>query len=198
MRVGDPQTVAVISGNLKAWHRVTLIYDGPTTDESDAINPFLDYRLETTFTDGDESFVVPGFYAADGNALESGATGGSTWAVRFAPSTPGTWSYTTSFRTGTNVAVSDDPLAGSPTFFDGDSGVIEIAPTDKTASDCRALGRLQYAGDHYLRFAETGDPFVKGGADSPENWLGYPGFETRRTAAPVRIRQTDSTPSQRM
>jgi hypothetical protein len=29
--------------------------------------------------------VVDGFYAADGDAAESGATGGNVWQVRFTP-----------------------------------------------------------------------------------------------------------------
>jgi len=36
---------------------------------------------------------------------------------------------------------------------------------------------LKYVGKHYLQFAETGDYFLKGGADSPENFLAYADFD---------------------
>ena len=37
--------VAQVSGELKRWHPVTLTFDGPSTSEQDAVNPFRDYRL---------------------------------------------------------------------------------------------------------------------------------------------------------
>ena len=51
-----------------------------------------------------------------------------------------------------------------------------IAATDKTAPDFRAKGRLEYVGKHYLRFAGTGEYFLKTGADAPETLLAYAGF----------------------
>ncbi len=36
---------------------------------------------------------------------------------------------------------------------------------------------MQYVGQRYLRFAGTGKPFLKGGADSPENVLAYYEFD---------------------
>ncbi|MEL7485151.1 MAG: GC-type dockerin domain-anchored protein, partial [Planctomycetota bacterium] len=39
-----------------------------------------------------------------------------------------------------------------------------------------AKGRLRNVGEFYLRF-QDGDAYIKGGADSPENWLGYVGFD---------------------
>jgi hypothetical protein len=43
--------------------------------------------------------------------------------------------------------------------------------------DHRGKGRLQYVGEHHLRFAETGEWFLKAGADSPENFLEYEDFD---------------------
>ena len=62
-----------ISGELKQWHDVTLTFDGPATSESAEPNPFLFYRLNVTFTKGSKKYVVPGYYAADGNAAETSA-----------------------------------------------------------------------------------------------------------------------------
>ena len=177
VRVGEPETSAIIGGELQVWKTLTLSYTGPQADESDAINPFLDYRMDVTFTTGDRTLVVPGFFAADGNALASGAAAGSVWRVRFTPDVPGVWSYAARFRSGSGVAISDDALAGSSAFFDGDSGTLTIAPADPAAPGFHSKGRLVYDGTHYLRLLGTGRPFIKGGVDSPENWLGYTGFD---------------------
>ena len=52
---------AVLSGNLKKWHTVTLTFDGPQTGENADPNPFRDYRLNVTFTKGNKRYVVPGY-----------------------------------------------------------------------------------------------------------------------------------------
>jgi hypothetical protein len=167
----------VVSGELKAWHRVTVTFDGPSTSESGTPNPFRDYRLDVTFTQGTRSLRVPGFYAADGNAAESSATSGGKWRVRFCPDSAGTWTYTASFRSGTDIAASLDPAAGSATSFNGVSGSFTVATTDKSGRDHRGKGRLRYVGKHQLQFAQTGEYFLKGGADSPENFLAFGDFD---------------------
>lgn len=167
-----------ITGELQKWHAVTLTFNGPNTSENNSKNPFLDYRLNVTFTSPKgEKFIVPGFYAADGNAAETSATSGNKWRVRFSPNATGEWSYNASFRTGTNVAVNLNKDAGNPTSFNGASGSFTISNSTKTAPDNRARGRLNYVGERYLRFAETGAYFLKAGSDSPENLLAYNDFD---------------------
>jgi len=178
---------AAVTGELKKWHRVTLTFDGPQTSEDATPNPFLDYRLNVVFTIADRIYNVAGYYAADGNAAETSATGGSKWRVHFAPDRIGRWTYKVSFRTGTDIAINDDPNSGSPVYFDGLTGEFDVAPTDKTGRDHRGKGMLRYVGGHYLQFAETGEHFLKGGADSPENFLAYFEFDgTFDTAALAR------------
>ncbi len=167
----------VVTGELRTWHRVSITFDGPTTNESADPNPFLDYRLNVTFTNGATNIVVPGFYAADGDAAESSAVTGNKWRVHFSPPLTGLWNYVASFRTGTDVAVSTNATAGTATGFDGASGSFTIPTTDKTGADFRGKGLLEYVGQRYLQFAETGKYFLKGGADSPENFLAYNGFD---------------------
>ena len=53
----------------------------------------------------------------------------------------------------------------------------EVFETDKQAPDLRARGLLRYVDEHHLRFARTNEPFVKGGANSPENFLAYEEFD---------------------
>lgn len=172
------QSNGVITGDLMRWHTLTITFDGPqTSEQANTPNPFLDYRLNVTFTNGSKTYVVPGFFAADGNAAETSADTGNKWRVRFTPDEVGTWTYTASFRQGTNIAVSLDPNAGTPTAFNGVGGIFDIAETDKTGQDFRAHGRLNYVGKHHLQFAGSGEYYLKGGADSPENFLGYVGFD---------------------
>lgn len=167
----------VISGPLRQWHRITITFDGPQTSEDAPRNPFTDFRLDVTFSNGQRRIVVPGFYAADGNAAHTGASAGNKWRVHFMPDRPGFWTYTASFRRGPNVAIADDRSAGRPVWFDGASGSFMVRPTNKTAPDFRARGLLHYAGEHYMRFAGTGERFLKMGAGSPENFLAYHEFD---------------------
>jgi hypothetical protein len=169
-----------ISSELKKWHKVTITFDGPQTSENANPNPFMDYRLNVTFThqSSGKSKVVPGYYATDGDAANTGADSGNKWRIHFAPDEVGTWNYCVSFRKGRNVAVAEDANTGqSARFMDGQTGSFDIGPTDKTGRDFRAKGRLQYVGKHHLRFAETGDYFLKCGADAPENFLAYKDFD---------------------
>lgn len=167
-----------ITGELKQWHKATLNLEGPFAQEGDtAPNPFTDLAFEATFTheSGGPSCKVPGHFAADGKAAETSAVSGTIWRVHFSPDKPGAWAYTTSFTQGRHAALDGGgkPIAA----YHGKSGRLEIAPTDKTAPDLRAEGRLQYVGKHYLQFAGSGRYFLKAGADAPETLLAYTDFD---------------------
>lgn len=167
-----------IKGELKKWHKITLVFNGPETNEMGENNPFLNYRLDVTFTHENEKFVVPGFYAADGNAAETSAESGNKWMVRFTPNKTGVWNYSVSFLEGENVAVAADiSQAESAGFFDGAEGTFTIAENDKTGIDNRAKGRLNYVGEPYLKYAESEKYFIKVGVDAPENLLGFEDFD---------------------
>ena len=118
-----------------------------------------------TFQNGDTTYVVPGYYAADGNAANTGAVTGSVWRVNFTPHTPGRWSYQASFRTGKNIAVEQSPDAGVPTAFDGAKGSVKVLPTDKTGRDFRGKGMLRYIG---LAIIGPEDPLAAGAVDAFE------------------------------
>lgn len=167
----------LIDGTLKKWHKVTLTFESDNLNESDENNPFLNYRLNVIFKNKDKVYVVPGFYAADGRAAETSAKGGRKWQVRFCPDAAGDWSYDVSFRTGKDIAVSDDINAGEPTSFNGVKGQFTVSEADRIGSDFRTKGRLKYTGDRYLKYADTHEAFIKGGADSPESFLAYYEFD---------------------
>ncbi len=166
-----------VAGELKKWHKVTIDFDGPATSETATPNPFLDYRLDVTFTGPEgQEYVVPGYYAADGDPANTGATSGNKWRAHFAPDAVGTWTYVASFVTAANVAT-DETVTGTATGFHGASGTFTIAASDKSGRDFRGKGRLQYVNKHHLRFADSGEYFLKQGPDAPENFLAYADFD---------------------
>jgi len=164
LRAGEK---VVLSGELKEWHKVTLTVDGPVakeTDSGDKMNPFIDLKLDVRFTheSGSPDYMVPGYFAADGNAGETSAQEGSKWRAHLSPDKAGTWKYTVKFQ-------------GSEQ--DGVSGSFVVKATDKEGADLRGKGRLQYVGTRYLRHAGTGEWFLKAGSDSPETFLAYEDFD---------------------
>ena len=138
-----------VHGELRQWHRVVIDFQGPPTSELADLNPFTDYRLNVAFSGPrGQAYVVPGYYAADGNAAETSAKSGRTWRICFTPDSVGRWSFRASFRTGKHIAVNLDSSAGMATAFDGTSGTFDVSESDKQASDLRARGLLQYVGEH--------------------------------------------------
>jgi hypothetical protein len=120
-------------GELKQWHKVTLVIPGPLTSEYAKENPFLDYKLEATFTNGNKSYTVPGFFATDVNAAETSVEEGNIWKVRFRPDEPGEWKFKISFRKGKDIIVKENNNYGEPIdLLDGREGTFTIEPSDKT------------------------------------------------------------------
>ena len=163
-----------VSGDLIKWHPVSVSFNGPNANESDnSPNPFLDYRLNVTFSGpGGQSYQVPGFF--DGNG--SGGGNGNVWRVRFSPDQAGEWSYSASLRSGTNVAINLNSNAGTGVNLSGANGSFIVSDLDSNAPGFLNVGRLEYTSQHYLKFRD-GPYWIKGGVDSPENFLGYAGFD---------------------
>ncbi|MEX0320864.1 MAG: DUF5060 domain-containing protein [Puniceicoccaceae bacterium] len=171
---------AEISGELKKWHKVTLDFEGPECSETGEVNPFMDYRLNVLFkhSKSGKSYLVPGYFAADGNAGETGATSGNVWRVHFAPDETGTWEYTVEFKKDHWIAVrTRSEKIASGEYMDGETGTLKIAKSDKPTDDFRSKGRLKYVGKRYLEFADSGEIFYKCGPDAPENFLSYADFD---------------------
>ncbi|QDU61434.1 hypothetical protein Pan216_22910 [Planctomycetes bacterium Pan216] len=172
----------VVSGDQRQWHKLTLSMSGPQADELDNDpNPFTDYRFTVRFTheSGSPAYTVPGYFAADGDAANTGATSGTTWRAHLSPDKPGRWSYATSMRRGKNVAINSSAKSMELPAY-AKRGQFTIAPTDKTGRDFRAKGRLEYVGKHYQRFAGNGEYFLKAGPDAPETLLATIDFDGTR------------------
>lgn len=190
-----PGTNYTISGELKQWHKVTLSFEGPSLEEDSSSNPFLDYRLQATFEKEGTNITVPGYFAADGNAAETGASSGNIWRVHFNPPSTGTWNYRLSFCKGKDIAISNDTEAGEAIAFDGFGGALEISASDKEGKDFRSQGIIQISDKgRFFQHADSGKYFLKAGADSPENFLAYYEFDsTYRHSAEARQGEADPT-----
>jgi len=188
-RKADGEGNVKISGELKQWHKVTLNLDGPFSHEQDnQPNPFTDYRMVVTFShsSGTPKYVIPGYFAADGNAADSSAKSGTIWRAHVSPDKAGKWNYQISFVQSKNAAISGvkgKAVAG----FNSKRGSFNVAKTDKTGRDLRGKGRLQYVGKRYLQFAGNKEYFLKAGADAPETFLGYVDFDDTVAGKPSRV-----------
>lgn len=183
------------TGELHPWHPVTLSINGPAARETDTFpNPFTDLRFDVAFQHPDRQrpVLVPGYFAADGKAAETSATGGNVWRAHFVPDTVGVWTYELHFRQrdrgGRWTAV--DSLHGQT----GRLVVTAGLASDAGPRDFRRRGRLAYVGKHHYRFLGDGSYFLKFGADAPETLLAYNDFDDTYTLRPDMGKMKDYTP----
>lgn len=185
----------VVSGELKQWHKITLTLDGPfAIEDGDNPNPFTDYTFTVTLAheSGSPKYVVPGYFAADGNSANTSSTRGTKWRAHLSPDKMGKWTYAVSFKEGPSVAIGGTGAALKP--YDGSSGSFSVAAADK--GDFRARGRLQYTGRHHLQFAGTKEYFLKAGPDAPETLLAYADFDGTEPGRKRQPRSGEAAPTQ--
>ncbi len=186
-RQADGNGTVAINGP-RQWNNVVVTLNGPYAHEKDnSPNPFTDYRFEVRFTheSGSPNYVVPGYFAADGNAANTSAESGTKWRAHLTPDKPGNWKYKITFHRGKNAAIDDQADKSPVELYDGRTGQFIVratrTPRRKNARnanrDFRTKGRLQYVGKRYLQFAGTGEYFIKAGPDAPETMLGYADFD---------------------
>lgn len=170
-----PPGACEVSGDRKAWHRVVLECDGPSVGENSTAT-FLDHRMDVTFSSGATSITVPGHFAADGGAANSGASNGSVWRAYFMPPAAGNWTYQVGMFKGSRAAVTN---GGSPfSEIHGARGNFSVDGAGTLAKDLRTRGLLEHrSGQRYLQFRRNDEVFIDAGANSPENLLGYTDFD---------------------
>lgn len=178
---GAPGPAATTSAGgsveIPVHHAVRIDLQGPVVDTMGPQNPFADFKLTCVFLHADNTTVViHGYFAADGQAEVSGASGGGVWRCLFAPWLEGSWAWRATFLIGTDVAVGGQGITGGP---DGAEGRVEVVGTSEQFSggrDFRGKGRMLYVGKRYFQFERTGEYFFAGGSDSPEGLLNSEGL----------------------
>ncbi|WP_371397559.1 DUF5060 domain-containing protein [Fretibacter rubidus] len=155
------------------FDRVTLSIDGPEMDERGEINPFSDIRLDWIISKEDNEWTVPGYFAACGNAADTGCTSGKTWRAHFLPSEQGEYKWKVRFRQGTDIAIGTP--AGTPLEKDGLRGRFSIMKLSKDSITARGI--LSYTGEPYYQYSGDNSLFFKFGPDAPENMLAYSEFD---------------------
>lgn len=152
-------------------------FETEVLSETGKENPFLDYRLQVLFEIGEHIYNVPGYFAADGDAANSGASEGKIWKVKFTPPHAGKWNYTVSFKKGRLLAIDDDPYRGAPIKkHDGKKGTFEVKPVSEHGTFFEKRGSIIYNNSHYLH-TNNGEPLLLFGTNSPENFLAYEEFD---------------------
>ncbi len=145
-------------GTYTKWSKVELELNGPQMEGMGTPNPFLMDVMVSFTGPGGQTVEVPGFYDGDGQ----GGMDGDVWRVRFRPGEAGTWSW---------VSASGQPQ------LDGQAGLFEVvenagcqAQTADGLPNFGCVGRLEWVGEHYLKYADGGY-WLKGGANEPEDLL---------------------------
>jgi len=164
----------LVSETPMQYHKTTISWDGPALIEGGNTN--TDYRLDVQIVSPiGEIYNVPGYFAADGNAGETSANFGNKWRCHFLPQEVGTYSYTATLRSGSNIAFSDSPETDALEAILS-TGTFSAIATDKDGDDFRGKGKLEYVGEHHLRFS-NGEYFLKVGPNSPEVFLEFADFD---------------------
>ena len=159
-------------GTVQKWAKLEVELEGPmSVGLSDTANPFY-VEVTATFSGPGGSFAVPAFYSGDGE----GGMDGDVWIARFSANAVGDW---------TMITTSAEPLLDG---YTGTFKVVNTATCDPREPgelpDFSCAGRLLYAADFYLQFAD-GTYWLKGGVDDPEDFLApgeNAGFPTKLDA----------------
>src|SRR5690606_18928602 len=139
-------------------------------------NPWLDFRMHAWFfAPSGRVLQVPGFYAADG----AGGDAGSVWKLRITPDEVGLWAVALRFEQGSRINVRDLSVTGTRLFPDSHLVLLWVGGIDPAAQGFHRKGPLEAVGSRYLRHRD-GSWFLKTGTNSPENLLGYAGFDGAR------------------
>ncbi|MEP4050694.1 MAG: DUF5060 domain-containing protein [Litorimonas sp.] len=151
---------------------VTLDFIGPQTSESANVNPFTDMELKVVFYQDETEISIRGYFAADGNAAETSASSGNVWRAHFTAPSTGEWFWKASMT--------------------GPDGPMELDQTSGSIRVSAVTPILRTQGQHF-QFS-TGEPWLKGGANSPENLLGFADFDgTYRTETQMRGGESNAT-----
>lgn len=158
------------------WRPVVLSFQGPDTSESATPNPLRTIDLLS---------VCSWQQNRHGSGLlrrrrqRRGIRGGERKRVAREVRRPMKWACGTTPLSFRPAPYSRRGYAreGTAHGIHGATGSFEVGPLDPNAPGFEAKGILQSMTSRYPQFAETGEYFIKGGVDSPENMLAFADFD---------------------
>lgn len=142
-------------------------------------NPFLHVRLDVYLSHPQlvEPLRIPGYFAGNG----FGVPDGTIWRAHFTPRLRGTWTVFAVLGGGQNLNAAPPEVTGDPLVLRPYAPLVEVgvAPTSGPSEGFESAGFVGWDGEanHYAFGALPGRRFVQCGVGSPENFLGYAGFE---------------------
>ena len=163
-----------------------VCFTGPHASEHGMPNPFTDVRLALTVTTTTgEQIQVPGFFAADGNAANSGAREGDQWCAWLRADEPGDYAYRVHFEEGAGLATAPLNQSGTALAAHGSTGaftVIAYPTSDEVPPHIDPPpphpGWLRHVtGSGYPRYSISDQRYLKSGTNSPENLLAFADFD---------------------
>jgi len=110
-----------------AFGQHTFCFTGPLLNEQSATNPFLDVRLLLALDGPEGERLIPGFYAADGNAAETSAQSGDQWCVHARGFAAGTYSGEVFFEKGEELALRQINTRGDALPGNGEKVTFDVA-----------------------------------------------------------------------
>ena len=140
-------------------------------------NPWLHVRLNVYFDHPGlrEPIRVPGYFAGDG----TGGGTGRIWRAHFTPVLQGTWTVAASLEGAQNVNAAPDSSFASLLGISAYEPLLEVLPAPSQAPGFASLGFVRWdrRGQYFGYSADGTRRFVQCGVGSPENFLGYAGFQ---------------------
>jgi Domain of unknown function (DUF5060) len=161
------------TGAAAIYDAVTLSIEGPQMDERTGGNPFADVRLDVTFTQGKQSWTIPGYFAGCKDAADSSCSGGNIWRAHFLPMVAGDYQWKVRFREGKDVVFQEYDGKNLP----GNNAKGSFTVSAMQKDPIKARGLIRYTGESYYRYSGDNSIFFKFGPDAPENMLAFEDFD---------------------
>jgi hypothetical protein len=138
---GKSQTVKADEISVEQWKMIEITL----TSSENYTNPYLDVDVEATFTGPGISMTMPGFW-----------DGGNTWKVRFAPTTVGSWTYSTKCTQTTNSGLHGQTGSITVSAYTGNLDIYKHGWALKASSNNRYLTYADGTPFYYFDFTRWG------------------------------------------
>ena len=147
--------------------------EGPQVSELDTTNPFTDYLMQVELShNSGQTLSLQGYFAADGNAANTGADTGNLWQAKFTAQRSGDWHYRAALYQGNDVVFADKSTLAKMTPIAETQANFVVGDLAPNASFFAKNGQISIHKGYFF-FPHTQRYWIKAGSNSPENFLAY-------------------------